>query len=232
MRLVLIVSGIIMVSLLGVAFGWSRHWVLRPLVMIEAAHDVPEHGLPVYAQFVVTQRLFLPEISSVTGLRVPVYWPAQSERLQIELRRNGNLIQRWQLNPAAQNQVVTADLSLLPPQLIDGNLEVSFSNEQLTHEGKDQAPRIFVETADSNYAAGNYQIAQNEKRGDVEMQLTERVRRWHIIKEEFGVKPLAVLFQGGKWLLLLLFLINLPILFWASRVGSLAHVDRQVKQEY
>ncbi len=145
-------------------------------VNIKAATDIPDLGLPVYAQFIVTQKLQLNDIVDARALVVPMYVPVVSQPVVIRMFRNGKRLYEWDLPTDALG---VADVYLpLSDVLLDGDIEVQFDGSAILHEDKDLAPRLFVESQDLAYPGGNYRIANNEKEGDISLRITEEVPRW------------------------------------------------------
>ena len=72
-------------------------------------------GLPVYAQFVVTQTLNIADPVVMTKLIVPIYFPADTgEQLVIDLWRYETLVSRWRYRPRDVGQVELVDLPIDP----------------------------------------------------------------------------------------------------------------------
>lgn len=159
---------------------WLNGFEEKPGITIRAPYDLPEQGLPVFAQFTVTQRINLEKPLETVRLEVPVYWPRESEWLKVDLLEEGELKQRWRVRPPAEDDIVETELPLAAPLKLEGEIELAFSGEHVTHENKHKAPRIFIETADYVFPNGNYRIAENEKEGDVALAV---VSRWKKIEE-------------------------------------------------
>ncbi len=230
MRFVPVVaSGVIILGILFFLGWWSAETLERPRITIEAAHDVPENGLPVYAQFVVTQQLHQVEMARISSVHVPVYWPVAGAELQIDLQRNGIVLQSWREGGPSVQGMTEVVLPLLPARLLDGDLELSFSSRQVTHADKNEAPRIFVESADANYPGGNYRIAQNEKQGDVALTMYEIIPRWRVWQEELSARPLSALFHGLVGMAFIFLLSSIPFLF--SREVSGREGNDQTRSE-
>lgn len=219
-----LLSMVIVVIVCVGTWMWLSRYEERPVVDILASRE-PQLGLPVYSQFVVTQSLSLDTIASVTRLAVPMFIPSDDHSMAVRLYRNGKLVQEWQ-SPTAQTGVVEAEFVLDKPTLLDGDLEVQFAGNSISHEDKDRAPRIFIESSDVNYPHGNYRIAGNEKQGDVSLQLFERNKSWELFVERFQDEPLRQLAIVGTWLLLLMLLGTMPrVIYQQQRDRHSEHDD-------
>ena len=79
---------------------WYRLDGLEENVVIDILASQEEKlGLPIYAQFVATQTLTLEKLIAVKRLVVPVYFPADDLGVQIDLLKEGMLVQRCALSP-------------------------------------------------------------------------------------------------------------------------------------
>lgn len=184
MKYSLYVSVGLLLAVVCVVWWQGRQYEERVAIDILASHDSPNLGLRIFAQFVITQKLWLKDVVSATRLIVPMYFPKASEWVQIDLRRNGKLVQRWRYGSGMADEIINVEFEIEPAQLLDGEIEIAFSAEHIDHDKKGRAPRIFIEKADANYPDGNYRIANNEKEGDVGLALIERNRRWELWFEE------------------------------------------------
>jgi hypothetical protein len=196
-----------------VGWQWANRYEERPILNIQAAYDVPELALPVFAQFVVTEHLLVPDPVMVTRLQVPLYIPAASEMLQIDLRRNGELIDRWRYEPTVFEQVTTADLPLATPRLLDGAIDVVFSGAHIPHAEQAQAPRLFIESELKSYPGMYYQVAANKKDGNVSVTLIGRLQPWVTWQRSWDENPAAHFALVGQWLMVGLMIWALPFLF-------------------
>lgn len=172
-------------------YGW--HYVRTTEdytpVEITAAHDVPENGLRVFAQFTVAQSLHFDQSHLVKALKIPIYWPEDSEWLRVDLTRNGRLVGRWRLQPLAESGTEVRQLSIETALLLDGDLEVLFDGQHVAYQDQDRAARIFIETSDQDYSKGHYRIAQNDKEGDIGMSFVAERIRWERFATEWGNNP-------------------------------------------
>ncbi len=206
--LVLIVCG----GLIFAHLLWLSRYEKRTAVNILASLE-PELGLPIYSQFVVTQKINFEKLTSVTNISFPVYFPVEGYKLQIDMLRKGKLLERWRYEPKNPGEVEEAALPVRPPRLLEGDAEIRFSAVEIGHEDKDNVPRIFTDPEDGAYAGGNYRISENEKEGDVAMRIDERIRRWDKQIEFWEDEPIELALYVLK-LLLVLFLVGaVPFLF-------------------
>src|SRR5688572_22421170 len=92
----LVLHGVSSAILLGfalVAWWYLTEKIEITAVEITAALDVPERGLPVWAQFEVTQTLELLAPLTITKMVIPLYAPEQlSEPFIVELWRYDTLV--------------------------------------------------------------------------------------------------------------------------------------------
>lgn len=181
----------------AVIAAYGLVWLMRtydePVVDIQAAYDVPELALPVFAQFVVTQKLVVPDPVLASRLVVPIYVPAHSGHLHVELVRNSNLLTSWDYQPQASEAVEFAELPINPLLLIDGDIQITFSAKHITHDNQARAPRLFIESSMSSYPEGGYFIAKNEKAGNVSLMLMGRQRNTDRLLKAWGEQPLDLL---------------------------------------
>jgi hypothetical protein len=192
-----------------VVWWQGQQYEERIAVDILASHDSAELGMRVFAQFIVTQKMFLKYVVSATRLVVPVYFPEASEWMQIDLLRNDQLVQRWRSGSGFSDEIINVEFEIEPTQLLDGELEIVFSAVHIDHDNKGRAPRIFIEKSDANYPDGNYRVADNEKEGDVGLTLYERNRRWELWFEKLLEDPLrssAFVVRGVLVVMLIIFL--------------------------
>ena len=108
-------SYITVLLILLAGFGvW--YWLdgLEENVVIDIlASQERELGLPIYAQFVATQTLTLEKPTAVKRLMVPVYFLDAGSGLQVDLLKEGVLLQRWRVKPSAVG-IAKLDLKLDP----------------------------------------------------------------------------------------------------------------------
>ncbi|MFH1353992.1 MAG: hypothetical protein ABIH36_01770 [bacterium] len=200
----------VLLVVLIVVGGW--YWLDRyeenTVIDILASRE-EDLALPVYAQFVITQRVTLADRATVTHLVVPVYFPSNKYALKIDLLSDGKLMQRWRRGSEAGG-LEEIELVLEPPYTLEGGLEVQFSAVDITHEEAEVAPRVFVETANEQYPGGNYRIADNEKEGDISLKFVERRRVLDRYVLAGRQRPLKLLYGVGLGVLVVLLIVSLP----------------------
>lgn len=209
---------LIMAALLGCAYYFTRSEE-KVFLQINAANE-PELGLPVYAQFVVTQSLEVSEIFEAAALVVPMYIPVQNQDFMIFLYRNDAKVEEWEL-PSDIEGVQEVQLPL-NNRLLDGNLEVVFDGSRISHDEKEVAPRLFVESLDLAYPHGNYRIADNQKEGDVGMTFVEHSSRWSLFLESWENEPTGLVAQGFFAAAGLLLLGYLPVVIFPRRLRDIS----------
>jgi hypothetical protein len=218
-----VVIPVISAVLLGVCLwlGWQQlvSYQERPVITITAAYDVPDIALPVFAQFIVTQHVVIHEPVRVTALLVPLYAPVEGQYLQIDLFRNETLAGQWQYTVPVSQEVHLARLALEPPLLLDGELEIIFSGEHIEHGSQADAPRLFMEPSRAAYPEGYYRIAQNNKEGNISLQVIESNTGRELLAERFRALPIQESIQVVRWLLVLLILWALPYVLYAAGRG-------------
>lgn len=208
MKLTIAFSILLALIVAGVAVWWGATFTQALAVNIQGSHDAPENGLPVYAQFVVTQEVTVPAIEA-SSITLPVYFTAAAA-MNIDLLQDDNLLYSWWYTPQRVGSVETARLAIIPPQALEGKLQVRLRAQRVSVADKEQAPRIFIETAGDYYPDGQYQIADNVKTGDVVLSITERVPQWESLRRQLSSK-LAITAQAiSRWLLFCLLLITSP----------------------
>ena len=206
--LLLVVSGWEFISI------WSRQIIFYPAVNILSG-QVPDLGLPVFAQFTVTQTLSLPTTIRVQSVVVPMYIPDNALPIEVVLRRNGSEVSKWQLD-VSHSGTVDVQLPLAKPILLDGNLEVFFDGQQIAYQDRLQAPRLFVESADANYPYGHYRIAGNDKAGDISLHLIAIKTNGENFKQVLSNAPLANLPKVGLWIVLGILILCLPFIIFRT----------------
>ena len=189
---------------------WQKQSVERTIVAIAADETSVEQTLAVYAQFVVTQTLEIPRAARITELRVPLHEPAAGQELIIKLFEGDELVREWRHLTRAIDQMTRVSLPV-EKDVGPGSFSVEFSAPGLQHASRELAPRLYVETAGSYYPEGNFRIANNQKDGDVGLRLMERVNRWTLQREAWRASPLQVVVDAGRWLMVLLLVMAVPI---------------------
>lgn len=189
-----------------------RRFEDEPAIAITASHAV-EQSIPIFAQFIVTQRLTLAEPTDVTRLVVPMLAPAGARSLLVKFSRQGQMIAQWygptESRPLGEG-IVEAVFVFPQPRLLSGAIEVSFAAPRLTHDQQEQAPRLFIETAGDRYPDGNYRVAENEKNGDVNLLVMHRVSGWDLFQRTWQQHPVGAAVLTGRWLVVVILLISLP----------------------
>jgi len=214
MKISYYISVSLLLVVVCVVWWLGQQYEERAVVEILASHDNANLGLRIYAQFVATQKIFLHDIASVKRLVVPIYFPKSSEWIQVDLRSNGKLMQRWRYGSGISDEIINVEFEILPPVLLDGEIELVFSAEHIDHEKKGRSPRIFIEKSNSNYPHGNYRIANNEKDGDVGLIMIERNRKWELWYEEIvkdSILSIAFIIRGFLIVMLIVLLPQLLV---------------------
>jgi hypothetical protein len=155
------------------------------------AHRVPNLAQPVYAQFTYTQTLQIQDAIRVPTFILPMYVPEAGRKLNITLYRNGKVIAVWPYQTLSIG-VTNVRLELLPPHLLDGNVELTIKGHTITVDDWENAPRLFIETDGTAYPDGHYRIADNEKQGDIALTVLEQKSKWEVLKEKWSEQPLEV----------------------------------------
>lgn len=196
---------------------WLQQYEESVAVEILAPSE-PDFALPVYAQFYVTQFIELPQPMEITKLIVPMYLPSPGQLLIIELKQAGEIIQRWRLRlPDMGSHDVPLEFDR--PWTLSGQLSVMFDGQTIDHNHREQAPRLFFESADAAYPAGHYRIAQNDKQGDIGLSIIARQRRWHRFQTIWHEQPLLIIEQLSLLLTIVALLSALPpvlLIYWVS----------------
>lgn len=208
----IMLSGVIAVGMLLGTGWWLAQTEPVVVVAIDAAYDVPENGLPIYAQFVATQTLSFDTEILATHLRVPIYRSTEGQvPLTIAVRMDQRTVARWRYADVELAKARMTDLPFAYPTPLRGTVEVSFSASQIAVADKATAPRIFIETADENYAEGNYRIAANEKQGDIGMHVVAQKTRGELLLALWRDKPIRGLQRVFVYVLLFLLFTILPL---------------------
>lgn len=204
---VLVAGSLIIVTLLSWA-AWMKQRQEETVLEIRAPRE-PIFALPVYAQFVVTQKFVLPDSTPITALVLPLYVPEPGSTLTITLRQDGAQVEQWRHH--LRNSGIQQERLLLPhPRHLVGTFELEVDGQTIPAQLAEQAPRVFVEGDNQAYPNGNYRVANNEKEGDVGFTvLTERTR-WQQWLENWRHRPLGQAGAVGYWLIVLVLAGALP----------------------
>ena len=89
-------------------------------------------------------------------------------------------------------------------------MAVRFSASGIPHLEKDVAPRLFIETADQYYRAGNYFIADNAKAGDISLSVYGQKTHEEILKRQWRDNPLDTSSFLLRWVAFALLVGTLP----------------------
>lgn len=190
-------SGLLLAAVVWWGWGWLREPVEQVVLSIQAPRET-ELGLPVYAQFIVTQTVQLSLPAVVSRLVVPLAVPDAQAPAVIRLKRYDQTVQEWRLGEvvsgASVGDVVDVELALRPPRLLDEGLALVFDGSEIPHAERQRAPRLMIETAGERYPAGNFRIAENGKTGDVGVTVYQLETRWHMLASHWWVYP-----YEGAW---------------------------------
>lgn len=216
-----LLSLIVLIVIIGIA-SWVMTWWLigheeRTAVVINAPHDIAEKGLPVFAQFVVTQKLRIDTPALMTRLEVPMFFPTDSEWLKIDLRKDRRLLYRWRYRPDVTDRIAMANLVFDVPQNLSGELELVFDGSHIPHDFQHLAPRLFIEGADYYYPAGNYRIAENKKNGDIGLTMFTKVTRMQVAQERWQKNHWLAAMQITQGLLISLLLMSVPFMIFSRQ---------------
>ncbi|MEX1112051.1 MAG: hypothetical protein WEC84_01195 [Candidatus Andersenbacteria bacterium] len=193
-------------------YSWLAQEIQRPTVTIDASYNVVDLGLPVYAQFITTQRLQLSP-TRVSHLVIPIHNPTEQEHeFMVRLIKDDDVIEEWQA-PSGQG-LHEARFSLMEPTLLEGELDVQFDGGAFTHEQKETAPRIFVEKSAKSYPDGNYRIASNEKEGSIGLTVYEVVPQTTVFLEQLESEPSDTVIFLAALILLSFLLITAPFVLF------------------
>ncbi|MDA1169085.1 MAG: hypothetical protein O3A36_01995 [bacterium] len=159
--------------------------VESPALVISAPLDI-NTSVPIFAQFSVTQIISIDQIIKSSYLEIPMHVQRGQDVVTIRLLRNGQLVNIWRVQPISDTSLQWLRLPIEPAQLLDGLLEITISAENIAHEDGEFAPRVFVESNDNSFPAGHYKIAQNDKKGDIAMQIIEPRLRVDVLLERYA----------------------------------------------
>lgn len=217
----------LLAAVLGGGYWWLRQEVEQSALRITASHDKPaEQGEPVFAQFVMTQTLQLQDVAKINRLIIPLQRTRESEDpLVIDLKRRGELQQRWRYRGGTGETAQEISFTLEPPLLLDQNLEIVFSASDVSHDEQESAPRIFIEPAGSYYPYGSYRIAENEKLGDVALELRQLRLHSDILRQNWQTSPLLVAGMAGQGIVAFLLVLVFPSLL-AQGFTRLRNISR------
>lgn len=216
----------ILIALLIISWTWWWAQQTRTvnLVNITTSTEAP-HLIPVYAQFDITQTVTVPTLSQVTSIQLPLVMPAQpSGEVVVDLQANDRLLERWHLQlgdyMSQANQTVRLTLPLQPSRLLEGKVAVRVSAPQLDAHFPTLAPQVLVEDDDQGYPDGNYRIAHNQKKGDLDLTVMGTQTNWLLCtmywRQHLDQAVITIL----RWLFLGLLGVTLPLTLLPSRVAK------------
>ncbi|HLC49638.1 MAG TPA: hypothetical protein VJI96_04625 [Candidatus Andersenbacteria bacterium] len=199
----------------AVGYGMFQHAInLREIPFLKILGSIEKDlALPVYAQFVVTQALFLEKPYVATEILLPLYLPNEPLPIKILLYQNNKLVTWWKypMGPFERYEGhKEAQLRFTSPILLEGKVEIRFDGSAIPHNLQDHAPRLFTETFDDAYPKGNYRIASNEKKGDISLAIVEQKTNYQIFTEDMKSNRLGNGIQILRWLSVLLLLACFP----------------------
>lgn len=203
----LLAGGLVGMTLLSWG-AWMKQRQEETVLEIRAPRE-PIFALPVYAQFVVTQKFVLPDATPIMALVLPLYVPEPGSTLTITLRQDGAQVEQWrhQLpNSGIQNE----RLLLSQPRHLIGTFELEVDGQTIPAQLAEQAPRVFVEGDNQAYPNGNYRVANNEKEGDVGLTVVTERTHWQQWLENWRHRPLGQAGAVGYWLVVLVLVGALP----------------------
>jgi|GEM_PF-3535853 hypothetical protein len=198
----------IMGSLLVIwCWSWLTAYDDHKAVDILASREA-DLGVSVYAQFSLSQLFEVQPEAEITKLVLPLYMPDPSKSLLVTLTKEKENIATWRLKNDPKkikaSGIYDIELKLKNPTVLSGNYHINLSGQDITHEDKEKAPRVFVEKDDSKYEPGNYWIADNKKTGDISLQVIERRARWAQFRNDWQQDPLQGAITISSYLLLFL----------------------------
>ncbi len=208
----------IMVGLV-MGYGWWLEQDEEYEVMgIKAPMDEAAR-LPVYAQFVVTQKLVI-EKAEITRILLPVYLVEAGPEFAVVLKQREEEIKRWKIDQANQELMAgNNNLTLLldEPRLMEGSMEIIVDGSMIEYESRGAAPQVFIEKEDDYYPEGNYRIADNEKLGDMAVEIKARQTRRQSVLKRFAGNKLAMAAWVAARLVLAMAVGSLPVVLWGGR---------------
>lgn len=191
------------------AWDWFSAFETRSFVDILTPQNL-DSFVEVYDQFIVTQRVRIERPVQLSGLSLPLFIRKAEGEITIRIWHDGKTIAEFTKNMA---QLRTGETVIEPkfaePVNVDREVEVEVSS---TAASSENAPLLYVEKADDAYLYGNYRIADNEKKGDVDMKLFERISRVDLLREKFAASPIDVMSKSLKWILLVVIIGLIPAL--------------------
>lgn len=170
------------------------------VVNITAATDVPDLGLPVFSQFVYTQRIVLHQPTLASRLEIPLWVPDKAPTVRV--RQAGVVVQEWSRR---------GDYVWPQPQELVGDVEIEISGRHLMHDEAEVAPRVFVESDDAAYPDGSYRVALNEKKGDIALTLYGQRTRGEALLAAWRDRPGQMAGRSVSYFTLLFALSVLPL---------------------
>lgn len=212
MRWSILVSIGIWVAAVVAGWFWLNSYQEQPALTILASTDIAELGLPVYAQFKVTQSMYLERPIMATRLIVPMYVPAEAKPLAIKLIRDDRIVYAWRYPTEYQQHAETIEVFLpfITPVMLSDQLELVFDGSAISHAEQEQAPRIFTESFNAAYPQGNYSIGENQKEGDIGLTIYEEITNNMLLAGEFAAHPIYTSVRLLRWIPLLIILSALP----------------------
>ena len=179
------------------------------IVSINASRE-PDLGLPVYAQFSITQTVAILSESRLTRIEIPVYIPpGDRPPLQVAVRQRDQEIFSEAYQPP-QSGFDTLQLVLKDRPAVTGELEISVMAPATAAAQKEEAPRVFIESADDAYPFGAYRIADNPKKGDMSLDVFSETSWAYYIVRELRLHPLETAALVARAIAMASFLASVP----------------------
>lgn len=211
MRSRFFVLAMVLVLVCGLLFV-LRTWLHKTLEF--APISISSSGKTVYFfdTQLVTQKITMEDPALITRLEVPWYPPTVDTPVIVEMRRYGKLMSRWHVQVVGSGSFQVLSLSLPIPQYIDGILDISFIAPAIDYKNLGSAPRVFLEPLDESFPSGNYRIGDEEKEGDIQMQLIGQKKRIEVLKQDFIQDSARSIARVLAWCTGLCLVVTLPSL--------------------
>jgi hypothetical protein len=202
---------VLSISMVGSMLVWLWFYLVGydeyKAVEILASREV-DLGVSVYAQFSLSQVFKIQPAAEVIKLVIPLYVPDATKPVLVTLAAEDRNIAAWKMSDGQSGvreaDIYDVELKLDEPTVLGGEYRLVLNGRDISHEEREQAPRVFVEKDDSKYKGGSYWIAGNKKDGDISMQVIARRARWQGIRSDWTKDPLKGAVVFVSWLLLML----------------------------
>jgi hypothetical protein len=166
------ISLLLVALLLSGGTIWLLQYQEYLALEILAAQDGTANTVPVYDRFEAQQTFKLFENIYLSRIAIPI-WSFRSDNVvYVSLAGSGTgPIAEWQIHTSLVESREVLKFSKPDVKLGPGKYTLSIRVPEISVFDREQAPRVFIESADEYYPHGNYSIANRPKKGDISFSI-------------------------------------------------------------